>query len=525
MANINLNATENIAVHDELDIQKCFRSIGKQEKDYITTQQLWREISKAGLSDDDPRLKNILKDLGSNDSENGQATINFEEFKEISHKHSIVKNALSGNLVIPDFQSFVKDIKTIYNKTKSTKRGKVADYIPQLARINPELYAISVCTVDGQTFSIGDFKENFCLQSTCKPANYCIAHEDHGEEFVHRHIGREPSGKEFNELSLNKERLPHNPLINSGAIMCCSLIKSEQTAAERFEYVLSKWKELTGGIKPGFNNSVYLSEKQTADRNFALAYFMRENKAFPPNTDILKTLDFYFQCCSIELSTVPMAYAAATLANAGINPFTGQKVFNAKTVQNCLSLMFTCGMYDFSGEFAFKIGIPSKSGVSGALFVVIPNVAGICIYSPTLDEHGNSVKGIEFCKQLVKKYNFHVYDILSGYHKDKRNPQLKKYESEVSNVIALIIAARNGDLDEIHRLESVGTDLNEGDYDGRTALHLAAAEGRFEVVKYLINSKVNPSPKDRWGRTPLADAKFAGHKKVINFLEKSRVEK
>ena len=395
--------------------------------------------------------------------------------------------------------------------------GKVADYIPQLARVSSKNFAISICTVDGQRFSHGDFNKRFCLQSTCKPINYCIAHEELGEEKVHQHIGREPSGRSFNEMALNNDGLPHNPLINSGAIMCSSLIQRNLDIADRFDHVLNTWQSLSGGIEPTFNNSVYLSERQTADRNFALAYFMRENKAFPPKTDIIDTLEFYFQCCSIELTSPDMASAAATLANGGCNPLTGERVFAPTTVKNALSLMNSCGMYDFSGEFAFKIGFPAKSGVSGALLVVIPNVMGICIWSPNLDDVGNSSRGVELCKRLGETFNFHNYDSLEN-NAEKTDPRKKKFESKLDNVISLIWAAANGDLDEIQRLEALGVNLDASDYDGRTAIHLAASEGHANVVDFLLNKGAKKDPVDRFGGTPLQDAKKGKHKKVISLL-------
>src|SRR5262249_29435220 len=157
-----------------------------------------------------------------------------------------------------------------------------------------------------------------------------VALEEHGEAVVHRHVGREPSGRGFNELTLNKEGLPHNPLINSGAIMTCSLIKPEMDAADRFDHDLQTLARLTGGNRLNFNNPVYLSEKQTADRNFALAYFMREKNAFPEHTDLIQTLEFYFQCCSIETSASSLAVVAASLANAGVCPMTGDRIFKTR---------------------------------------------------------------------------------------------------------------------------------------------------------------------------------------------------
>ena len=214
------------------------------------------------------------------------------------------------------------------------------------------------------------------MQSCCKPINYGIALENHSEEYVHKYVGREPSGQSFNELLLNKNGNPHNPLINSGAIMTSSMLFEDKKLPDRFDKLIEIWSKLSGNLyKIGFNNSVYLSEKNTADRNYALCHFMNEineNKpiGFPENTDINETLYLYFQSCSIEINTKILSIVAATLANGGINPFTGEKIFSPETVKNILSVMLTCGMYDYSGEFAFKIGIPAKSGVSGSIMIL-----------------------------------------------------------------------------------------------------------------------------------------------------------
>lgn len=292
---------------------------------------------------------------------------------------------------------------------------------------------VALCTIDGQQFDLGDSDVSFCVQSCCKPINYSLALEELGPEIVHKYVGREPSGHGFNALTLNHELKPHNPMVNAGAIMCCSLVKKEFDLPDRFDYVMNAWEQLSGGQRPTFNNAVYLSEKTTADRNFALAYFMSEHKAFPERTDLLETLNFYFECCSIEMTAQKMAVVAATFANGGVCPLTGQRVLSPSTVQNCLSLMYSCGMYDFSGEFAFSIGLPAKSGVSGCMMIVIPNVGGICTWSPRLDRLGNSVRGVEFCRQLVATYNFHHYAILTGEQtkKDPRRPALSSLAEQV----------------------------------------------------------------------------------------------
>ena len=325
--------------------------------------------------------------------------------------------------VIPDFDGFSAEIRDIYESTRAQEEGAVATYIPQLARVPAHHYGVALCAVDGQRFAIGDTDVDFTAQSCSKPINYCIALEEHGEDAVHEIVGREPSGRGFNELTLNKENRPHNPMINAGAIATCSLIRRETTVADRFDFVMDTWRRLAGGAKAGFSNAVYLSEKEKGDRNYALGYFMKEKRVFPEGTDLLQTLEFYFQCCSIETTCEKLAVIAATLANGGVCPLTGERVLRFGTVRDCLSLMYSCGMYDFSGEFAFTVGLPAKSGVSGALMVVVPNVLGFCTWSPRLDELGNSVRGLAFCKELVRRFNFHTYDDLVNSLDTKRDPR------------------------------------------------------------------------------------------------------
>ncbi|HET6988420.1 MAG TPA: glutaminase, partial [Kribbella sp.] len=321
-------------------------------------------------------------------------------------------------------------------------------------------------------------------------------------------------------LALNPQGLPHNPMVNAGAIMTSSLIRADLDIADRFDHVASTWRRLTGGGRVGFNNAVYLSERQTADRNFALGYSMRESGAFPAGTDLQETLEFYFQSYSIEVDAEMLAVAAASLANAGVCPLTDDPVFTAGTVQHCLSLMSSCGMYDFSGEFAFTIGLPAKSGVSGALMVVIPGLMGICVWSPRLDRHGNSVRGIEFCRRLVAEYNVHVFDSLVGTGTAaKRDPRRKKNQTRIEGVVALTWAASQGDLHEVRALVAAGVDPAIADYDGRTALHLAAAEGQLEVVRYLLTLDIPTDPVDRWGGTPLSDAERNAHRDVVDALQ------
>ena len=494
---------------------RLFRSLDVHNENHVFVTDVLDAISRAGLTKDDVRLRETMKGL---EPYSLRDQLSCQKFCELVRPNILlVEQALQDNVVIPDFVEFCAELERIFEETKETLQGKVADYIPQLSRVDPELYAVALCTIDGQRFSIGDTKEDFCVQSACKPILYCLALEEHGEDYVHRYIGREPSGQVFNELTLSKEGKPHNPMINAGAIMSGSMVGADLDPAVRFDFVLERWRALCGGEKVGFDNLVYQSERETADRNFALGYYMREHKAFPDNADMLQALEFYFQSCSIEVNVEKMSVLAATLANGGVCPTNGERILKTKTVQHCLSLMVSCGMYDFSGEFAFTIGLPAKSGVSGILVIVIPNVMGMCIWSPRLDSRGNTVRGVEFCKELVKMFNFHNYDNLTGVS-DKADPRLNRIQT-IATVGQLIWAASKGDQGAIHRLIVRGFDQGAGDYDKRTPLHLAAAEGRENVVQYFLDNGAEVNPKDRWDGTPLDDAYRHGHKKVVKLLE------
>eukprot|EP01083_Nonionella_stella_P079641 218613_1 len=297
--------------------------------------------------------------------------------------------------------------------------------------------------------------------------------------------------------------------------MSCALISPQASQSERFSKVQQIFSEMCGGTKIGFQNATYLSEKATADRNFCLAYMMREMKSFPADTNVKATLEFYFQVCSQEMNCTQMATLAATLANGGMCPTTNKVVFDAPDVRNCLSLMLSCGMYDYSGEWAFRVGLPAKSGVGGAIFIVVPNKMGICIWSPRLDSMGNSVRGVEFAKKLVERFNFHHMDNLRGIlaQGDKIDPCMKVHERRESLVTQLLFAASRGALKEVKRLIANGADIWSADYDSRTALHLAASESQTNVIQYILqefgadaDERAHINAEDRWGETALDDA-------------------
>lgn len=497
------------------NINPLFRSLDEQGEGAVSKASILARLAKSGIASNDVRLPEFINSL---ESIKGNK-VNSERFDELlSISGSLFERAIKGTLIIPEFDRFSEQIREIYDSVKDNREGKVADYIPQLGRVPADKFGVSICTIDGQRFSIGDTEELFTLQSSCKPILYCAALEEHGEAKVHKHVGREPSGLSFNELTLSRSGLPHNPMINAGAIMSSSLIRRDLPNADRLEYLNNIVRALSGDKPAGFNNAVFHSERETADRNFALAHHMRERGAFPDGIQIHSTLDYYFAACSTEVTAKNMSTMSATLANGGVCPQTGSRVFSDETTKNCLSMMYSCGMYDYSGEFAFKVGIPAKSSVSGVIMAVIPNVMGIAIWSPRLDACGNSVRGVDFLTKLVEQFSFHNYD--SFVASKKLDPRRIAHESQTNTTYQAIYAASIGDINELKRLVAHNHDLNRADYDGRTPLHLAAAEGQIETVQYLVKQQVEVEPADRWGCTPLDDAQRHKHDAVTALLSK-----
>lgn len=509
-----------------------FDMFKNEETDLLPVGQFLAALRATGIRKNDPRVKEVMQNLykvhtNSNFESGGSPeTLKLDKktFKEVIASNIVlITRAFRSQFVIPDFQDFIRDIEEMYWSTKANTEGKVASYIPQLARASPDSWGVSICTIDGQRFSIGDVTIPFTLQSCSKPLTYAMALDTLGPDVVHKYVGTEPSGRNFNELVLDDNMKPHNPMINAGAILVCSLLKSldkpEMTLAEKFDYVMNFFSRLSGNEALAFNNAVFLSEREAADRNYALGFYMREHKCYPEKANLRECMDFYFQCCSMEANCDLMSVMASTLANGGICPITDEKVLRPDSVRNVLSLMHSCGMYDYSGQFAFKVGLPAKSGVSGAMLIVVPNVMGICVWSPPLDPLGNSCRGLQFCEELIQRFNFHKYDNIR-YASHKKDPRRYKFETTGLSIVNLLFSAASGDLSALRRHHLSGMDMTLSDYDGRTALHLASAEGHLSCVDFLLSQCGVPhDPRDRWGSRPLNEAETFSHTAVVKFLK------
>lgn len=533
LAKRNREAPLRNALYGMIEHQSCAEDLiyanFRDTDGNVRLNELKSALVSTGINyEQDVRLKELklyLKKIGRYDG-----LLSEEQFKTaIKSNIVLVGRAMRGDFVIPDWVKFTNKLEEIYWKCKINKNGNVANYIPQLAKYNPDYWAVSMCTIDGQKFQFGDVDVPFTIQSSGKPINYAIALNALGSDITHQYVGQEPSGRLFNDLSLKifeggDRPKPHNPMVNSGAIVICSLlmnlINKNMKTAEKFDWVCDFYKSMAGGEHVGFNNATFLSEREVADRNYAIGFYMKENKCFPPDVSLKAVMDFYFQLCSLEVNCLTVSMMASTLANGGICPLTEKRIFDSRAVRDVLSLMHSCGMYDYSGQFAFTVGLPAKSGVSGCTMVVIPNVGGLGLFSPPLDSYGNSVRGLHFCNELVDHFNFHQYDNLR-HVPHKSDPRRKRYETLSLNIICLLFAAAKGDMSAIRRYYMSGMDMSLTDYDHRTALHSAAAEGHLHIIEFLLETcHLYHEPRDRWGRRPVDDAIFCGHKHIAEFLNR-----
>lgn len=297
-----------------------------------------------------------------------------------------------------------------------TQKGKVANYIPELSLADPEAIGLTVIEKGAKLISLGACETKFTLQSISKIISLVIALEDHGAAYVFSKVGMEPSGDPFNSM-IKLETLEHNkplnPMINAGAIMIASLIRG-QSVQERLERVLYFLRAITQNPQIGIDDAVYQSEKETGDRNRALAYFMKSTGLL--EMDVEESLDLYFRLCSIQVSCADLAKIALFFALGGKGVVTNlpgmpSLSISPECIRTVLMIMVTSGMYNASGEFAVKVGIPAKSGVSGGILAVVPGEMGIGVIGPAIDEIGNSVAGFKILEEISNTFHLHVLSL------------------------------------------------------------------------------------------------------------------
>jgi glutaminase len=300
---------------------------------------------------------------------------------------------------------FALDVAEIAERFASLSDGAVADYIPELGKADPDWFGVAVATIDGAVHAAGDAEVPFTIQSISKPFVYGLALNDRGGEEVLRRVGTEPTGDAFNSIEIDEAtRRPFNPMVNAGAIVTAGMVTGAEPQ-RRLNRVTGFMSDFAGRDLD-LDEEVFRSERDTGDRNRAIAYFMRAHGMLDDVDDVL---DLYFKQCSVLVTCRDLAVMAATLANGGVNPVTGVRALAPEHVESVLSVMATCGMYDFAGEWLYSVGLPAKSGVAGGIIAVLPGQLGIGVFSPPLDDRGNSVRGIAVCQELSRRFHLHQY--------------------------------------------------------------------------------------------------------------------
>ena len=292
---------------------------------------------------------------------------------------------------------------------KYTKDGKLASYIPELTKADPDKLGICLITDEDNFYGAGDFKTKFTMQSIIKPIILLLALMDRGEEAVRSLVGVEATGKPFDAFNYSDQALQceHiNPMVNAGAIALWTLIDGA-TYKEKFDRLLKLARALTGNSELDIDEAVYMSEKSTGSKNRALAYMMKAYGMI--EGDVEEILDCYFKACSIKADSYELAKIAFVFANQGKDMTTGEQLFDRKYARYINAVLVTCGMYDGSGEFALNVGVPAKSGVGGGIMAIVPGCMGIGIYSPALDKKGNSCAGIKALEILSKELELSIF--------------------------------------------------------------------------------------------------------------------
>ena len=285
-------------------------------------------------------------------------------------------------------------------------QGKVADYIPELGKANPVYLGLCIKTPDGQTIEFGDVEQRFTMQSICKVVSLATAMQHFGFDEVFSRVMMEPSGDAFNsilKLDMSSNR-PYNPMINAGAIEVVSMLQPKFS----FDDLLYFVRAICMDDDITLDEAVYHSEAATGDRNRAIGYLLKSKGVL--EGEVLPVVDLYFKLCSLSVNARSLAGLGLILANGGVNPESGIRLLSPQVVRTVKTLMLTCGMYDGSGEFAVRVGMPSKSGVGGGIMACVENQMGIGTYGPALDEKGNSIGGKNTLEYLSRELHLHIFD-------------------------------------------------------------------------------------------------------------------
>lgn len=302
------------------------------------------------------------------------------------------------------------ELKAIVDEARGcTEKGKVADYIPALGRANQKDLSIAIHYPDGSCYSAGDIEKKFTLQSISKVISLAFVLMNRGSDYVFERVGMEPTGDPFNSIAKLETMAvakPLNPMINAGALVVTHMIEGN-SVEDRFGQLLTFIRELTGDPEVSYSEEIAQSEYETAHLNRALCYFLKQHGII--NENIEELMDLYTKQCAVEMNCLDLARMGVVFAMDGLDPISEKQIIPPDIARICKTFMVTCGMYNASGEFAIKIGIPAKSGVSGGIMGAVPGRFGIGIFGPALNEIGNSIGGIKLLEILSQKYKLSMF--------------------------------------------------------------------------------------------------------------------
>ena len=301
-------------------------------------------------------------------------------------------------------QAFIEEL--VSSCRKYTAEGEVATYIPELGKHDKHDLGVYLMTAEGGSYAAGEWDTPFTMQSMVKPFLLLLALKQNGADYICRQMSVEATGKPFDAINMTDQKLLRehvNPMVNMGAIELCTMIRGK-SVEDRFDQLLRFIRTLAGNDSIALDERVYLSERATGNKNKALAYMLKAYGLI--EEDPMQVLELYFRACSIRVNCRDLARMALTLAEHGGQ---AQQYFTEEQARFVNAILLTCGMYDGSGEFAVRVGVPAKSGVSGGIFSVVPGKMGIAIYSPALDKKGNSVAGIRLLEELSAKLKLSIF--------------------------------------------------------------------------------------------------------------------
>ncbi|XP_045893798.1 glutaminase liver isoform, mitochondrial isoform X5 [Micropterus dolomieu] len=425
----------------------------------ININQFFEAIWSSGLHRSDPRLRECFFHLRK--LQDAEGSVDRNTFHRcVTGFVSLVLKALQGRFVIPDFSTFTEETQKLFSRCRQLSSVQEKEK----ESMDSTKWGVSICTVDGQRLSLGDWAGSLVLGEVSWPLVYGVAVDLLGSDLVHRYVGVEGYSRYDSPFTLTKTGIPHSPLTETGAIVTASLLQLAGRLCaeeeEKYDSVLNVIRRLCNKEHANLNCTSCQSSRKASIRLHALSFYLQEKKCFPEKADINAALDLMLQT-----------------------------------------------------------SVPAVSSSHGCLLAVVPGVLGLMAFSPELDACGNPWRAVHFCQELISTFQLHSFDIRTPFRQILAYRQWKA-ESEGYQIMNVLLAAFKGDVQALRRYFLSGVDVTAVDYDGRSALHVAAAEGHTEVIRFLLeNTGANPALKDRWGSSPLQEARTHNKEAAVQLLQ------